>query len=52
MRCVIQLANGQERKFIADGDEVTMSGYCERDGCRVGFGSVTGVVLPPLPSVL
>jgi len=48
----VKLANGQERKFIADGDEVTMSGYCDGAGYRVGFGSVTGVVLPPLASVI
>jgi fumarylacetoacetase len=42
----IKLPNGEERKFINDGDSVIMSAYCEGDGYRVGFGEVTGKVLP------
>jgi fumarylacetoacetase len=41
-------ANGEQRKFLADGDTVTITGYCRGDGYRVGFGQVTGTVLPPL----
>ena len=37
---------GTKRKFLRDGDEVIMSGFCQGDGYRVGFGSVTGKVLP------
>ena len=33
-----------ERKFLADGDTVTMSGWCQGDGYRVGFGEVTGTI--------
>ncbi|WP_022822947.1 fumarylacetoacetase [Hymenobacter norwichensis] len=40
------LADGSERKFLLDGDTVTMRGYCEREGIRIGFGEVTGTVLP------
>ena len=40
--------NGEQRKFLADGDTVTMTGWCEGDGYRVGFGEVTGTVLPVL----
>ena len=43
---VIELPSGEERKFLADGDTVTMTGWCERDGIRVGFGEVTGTLLP------
>ncbi|MGB0716117.1 MAG: fumarylacetoacetase [Phycisphaerae bacterium] len=42
----IQLGNGLERKFILDGDRITMSGYCQGEGYRVGFGEVTGKILP------
>ena len=42
----ITLANGEERKFLADGDTVIMRGHCERDGIRVGFGEVSGTLLP------
>jgi len=42
----IQLEGGGERKFLQDGDEVVMTGWCQGDGYRVGFGEVSGVVLP------
>jgi fumarylacetoacetase len=42
----IKLPNGEERKFINDGDTVIMSAYCEGDGYKVGFGEVSGKVLP------
>lgn len=42
----IRLTNGEERKFLQDGDTVTMKGFCKGDGYRVGFGEVTGKVLP------
>ncbi|CAI4221569.1 unnamed protein product [Auanema sp. JU1783] len=36
----------QTRKFIQDGDEVNLSGFCEKDGVRIGFGPCRGAVLP------
>ncbi|KZN50658.1 fumarylacetoacetase [Pseudoalteromonas luteoviolacea] len=43
----ITLSNGEERKFLEDGDKVIMRGWCEADGFnRIGFGSVEGTVLP------
>ena len=42
----IQLSTGEERKFIQDNDEVIMTGYAQGDGYRVGFGEVSGKVLP------
>jgi opacity protein-like surface antigen len=46
----IPLANSTEtppvRKFIKDGDTVIMSGYAQGSGYRIGFGSVSGKVLP------
>jgi fumarylacetoacetase len=41
----ITLPSGETRKFLADGDEVIMRGYCERPGAvRIGFGECRGVV--------
>lgn len=37
------LQDDGERFFLEDGDEVIMEGYCGRG---VGFGSVSGLVLP------
>lgn len=42
----IQLNNGEERKFINDNDTVTMKAWAEKDGIRVGFGEVSGKIIP------
>ncbi len=42
----IPLPTGETRTFLEDGDIVTMKGYCQGDGYRVGFGTVTGKILP------
>lgn len=42
----IQLPNGEERRFLKDGDEVIMTGYCQGEGYRIGFGEAAGKVLP------
>ncbi|HEX7682356.1 MAG TPA: fumarylacetoacetase [Trinickia sp.] len=34
------------RAFIVDGDELTLAGWCQGDGYRVGFGTCVGKVLP------
>lgn len=39
-------AAGLHRAFLADGDEIVMTGWCQGLGYRVGFGEVSGVVLP------
>ena len=44
----ITLSNGEARKFIHDGDTVTMRGYCEKDGIRIGFGDLSTKLLPAL----
>ncbi len=36
----LTLSNGQIRSFIEDGDRVTMRGWSEKNGVRVGFGDV------------
>ena len=43
----LKLNDGQERKFIEDHDTIIMRGYAEKDGIRVGFGEVSGKILPP-----
>ncbi|HLJ98089.1 MAG TPA: fumarylacetoacetase [Gemmataceae bacterium] len=45
----IALPNGEQRSFLQDGDRITMTGWCQGDGYRVGFGEVTGRILPALP---
>src|SRR5204862_3948434 len=36
----VRLPNGQTRTFLEDGDEVTLAGYCARDGfARIGLGA-------------
>ncbi len=41
----VQLPSGQTRTFLEDGDEVIMTGSCEREGfARIGFGQCRGVV--------
>lgn len=42
----LTLSNGEQRSFMQDGDTLTMKGYCEKDGLRIGFGKVSGTVLP------
>ena len=42
------LEDGIERKFLQDGDVVVMRAYCEKEGIRVGFGSVETEILPAI----
>jgi fumarylacetoacetase len=42
----IPLPSGETRVFLQDGDRVTMTGWCQGPGYRVGFGDVTGQILP------
>jgi len=43
----ITLPNGETRCFLADGDTLTMRGFCEREGARrIGFGLCSATVLP------
>jgi fumarylacetoacetase len=39
----VTLPGGETRKFLEDGDEVIMRGFCERPGtARIGFGECRG----------
>jgi fumarylacetoacetase len=44
----LDIGNGQVRRFIEDGDELSLLGWCQGDGYRVGFGSCVGKILPAL----
>ncbi|TKS70352.1 Fumarylacetoacetase [Collichthys lucidus] len=44
----IDLGGGETRTFLKDGDQVTITGYCQGDGYRVGFGPCMGSILPAL----
>ena len=43
----LQLPNGEQRVFLADGDAVALRGWCEKPGAaRLGFGECLATVLP------
>ncbi len=44
----VDMPDGSQRKFINDGDTVVMTGYCEKDGVRIGFGQSSGKVFPAI----
>jgi fumarylacetoacetase len=44
----LKLPNGDSRKWLEDGDTLTITGWAQGDGYRVGFGEVSGRILPAL----
>ncbi|HLK18168.1 MAG TPA: fumarylacetoacetase [Bryobacteraceae bacterium] len=43
----IQLPNGETRRFLEDGDELILRGFCEAPGFRrIGLGECRGAILP------
>jgi fumarylacetoacetase len=45
----IKLTGGEERKFLEDGDEITITGVCSSDErALVGFGECVGRIEPAL----
>ncbi len=42
----LSLSNGESRKWLEDGDSLSITGWAQGDGHRVGFGEVSGRVLP------
>ncbi len=42
----LKLPNDETRKWLEDGDTLAITGWCEGHGYRVGFGEVSGRVLP------
>ncbi|CAO1299157.1 unnamed protein product [Diamesa tonsa] len=45
----IQLSGNETRKFLQDGDEVIIRGFCNGEDYRIGFGLCQGKVLPAIP---
>lgn len=44
----LALKDGEQRRFLADGDTVIIQGYAQKDNIRVGFGEAKAKVLPAL----
>jgi fumarylacetoacetase len=44
----IRLPTGELRKWLEDGDALTITGWCDGDGYRVGFGEVMGKIVPAI----
>jgi fumarylacetoacetase len=42
----VELPSGEKRSFLQDGDTVVMTGWCESEGRRIGFGECRGTILP------
>jgi len=43
----VALASGEERRFLEDGDELCLKGFCEAPGrVRIGFGECRAILLP------
>jgi fumarylacetoacetase len=42
----LMLSSGETRTFLEDKDTLTLTGWCQGKGYRVGFGEVTGKILP------
>lgn len=43
----LDLGHGETRKYLQDGDEVILTGFCEAPGAvRIGFGECRGVISP------
>ena len=42
----LKLPNGEERKWLEDEDTLAITGWCQGDGYRVGFGEVSGKISP------
>ena len=41
----VELNNGEIRTYLEEGDTLTLAGFCEKDGKKVGFGEVTGMIV-------
>ncbi len=44
----LTLSTGESRSFIEDGDTMTLTGWAQGDGYRIGFGACVGTMLPAL----
>jgi fumarylacetoacetase len=41
----ISMPDGSERKFLENGDNLILRGWCEKDGIRIGFGKAEGKII-------
>jgi len=41
----LKLPNGETRKWVENGDTLTITGWCQGDDYRVGFGEVSGRII-------
>ena len=41
----LSLDSGEQRSSVQDGDTVTLTGWCQGDGYRIGFGECSGQLL-------
>jgi fumarylacetoacetase len=41
----VQLSSGETRKWLEDGDTLSITGHCQGDGYRIGFGEVSGRII-------
>ena len=44
----VKIDENNVRTYLEDGDTITLPGYCQGEGYRVGFGEVTTKVLPSI----
>ena len=45
----VELASGESRRFLEDGDTIIMRAHCRRDGfATIGFGECRGTITPAL----
>ena len=42
----LTLPKGETRKWLEDGDTLTITGWCQGEGYGIGFGEVSGRILP------
>ena len=42
----IEFPDGATRTFLEDGNSLSIHGWCQGDGYRVGFGAVEGTIMP------
>jgi fumarylacetoacetase len=48
-RSPLRLPTGEIREFLADGDEIILRGFCEREGLpRITFGECRGIIQPAI----
>ena len=41
----LKLSSGESRKWLEDGDTLSITGWCQGDGYRIGFGEVSGCII-------